>query len=368
MKSKIGILLLLAVLYGCSEIFQPKIDTVEPFLVVEGFVTTKFGSNYVYLNKSRGYNEQPYYEGQSGAIVTVTDDQGFVYSYQDMGSGIYRLIPDDVNTISVGRTYTLDITTSDGNRFVSTPQTIVPSPPLKNLLCNYSEETYLTEDAYGQPMEVTYGGTRIIAGTDGILPSDNFYLYAWRAYEEHYTQISYGNAPVTYYDTYRHRQLSGKYVNVIRTANADEYEEFRLRNKEIVFISLKDMQNYLPIYPDTFDFVSTSFQGLLFSLRQQSISAEAYRFYSDIESQLSAEGHLFDPISPQITGNIRCTNDESVKVTGIFYAADISERYSYFYLDSRNRTYSMDIDSFPVLWLDTCSWGLPADWILPPFK
>jgi hypothetical protein len=101
-------------------------------------------------------------------------------------------------------------------------------------------------------------------------------------------------------------------------------------------------------------------------MNQKSISSDAYSFYSDVEKQFEAEGRLFDPVSPQLTGNITCTNNESNKVIGVFYAFDETEKIAYLYSNSENQTYSSILDSMPELWLDTCSWSQPDDWISPP--
>jgi hypothetical protein len=357
------------VLAGCSEIYEPDIETVEPFIVVEGSITTKPGYSYVYLSKSRSYNESPYFEGVAGATVWVSDDDGNSLVYEPVNLGVYALFQEEGNIASVGNTYTLTIITTDGDTLQSTPQEITQCPEIRSIFCEYDQKSILSEDSYGDVLEITYDGININMETDGLLSSGNFYIYNWLGYEEHAANIQYqpeGGAPSTF-DIYRHRKLNGKYTSVIHTANADLYNEYRLRDEKLVFIAQEDMTNYTPIYPDSFTLINNRFDGLLFRLQQLSISGDAYKFYNDIEKQLAAEGHLFDPISPQIIGNISCTNDETVKVIGIFSASDVTEKYSYLYMNQSNRTYSMDIDSFPELWLDTCSWGTPEGWIFPPF-
>jgi hypothetical protein len=361
------ITLALTLLYGCSKVFQPDINTVEPYLTVEGFISTEPGYNYVYLSNSQSYNDEAYFRGLSGATVTVTDNQGKTYTYNQASKGIYRINLQEGNTAVVGRTYTLSVITAEGDTYESLPQQIVQSSPITNVFCQYHLETVLTEDTYGQPLEMTYDGINVLASTDGILPSDNFYLYAWHAYEEHHAVLGEIAGISTYY-IYRHRPLSGKYVNIIRTGDADAYDNFHLRNKNVVFIRRNDMTDYDPSFNDTiYTLLGNYFDGLIFQLEQNSLSADAYSFYHDIENQLDAEGRLFDPVSPQIAGNIHCVNDESKKVIGVFYASDVAKQVAYFYINSRNQIYSKELDALPQLWLDTCSWSFPDDWILPPY-
>ena len=355
------IMLLLA---SCSEVFNPDIEYAEPFLCIEGELGTQPGTYFVYLNISRSYNEWPYFEGETGADVHVIGENGDRISYEDLGGGSYSTMITEGNAPEIGKSYCLEVITSDGSVFRSTPQTIVPSPEVKRLYCMAGEETILTEDSYGEAYEEEFKGMKLLIETDGILPSDNFYLYKYKAYEEHHTRLQY---EYDYYELYQHRRLSGKYSNIIHTVNADEFGDLKVREDELVFIIASDMRNYEPVYPDTFTFVSTRFEGLLFKLQQYSLSSDAYRYFRDAEDQLNAEGHLFDAAYAQVTGNIECITDPERKVIGVFYASDISEYIAYMYINSRNQTYSQKLDELPELWLDTCSWHLPEDWIRPLF-
>lgn len=364
MKKILFFIILTIVFTACSEIYQPDIEPVESFLVIEGSITSEPGYNYVFLSDSRSYDEDPYFRGQADAEVIVTDNEGTTYEYVEQGSGVYRLNLEEGSTAETGRTYTLRVTTADGAIYESTPQTLAPCGPVKNLLCDYDQQSILTENVYGEVLEETYDGINVIVESNGVLPSDNYYLYSWKAYEQHHAILLQG---ISYFDIYRHRSLNAKYSNIIHTANADEYYNFQLRNEEVFFIIKDDMTNYDPIFPDSFTLSMSAFEGLIITLKQKSISADAYSFYKDVENQLGAEGRLFDPIAPQLTGNISCTNDESKKVIGVFYASDVAEKIAYFYINSRNRTYSRHIDSMPEIWIDTCSWSLPDGWIKPPF-
>jgi len=158
--------------------------------------------------------------------------------------------------------------------------------------------------------------------------------------------------------------MKTKYTQIIRTGNADQFPGHNIENQELLFVSTEDMYNFIMPFSDTmFVLLQNWFDGLIFKLEQLSLSDNAYAFWRDAELQLEAEGKLFDPVSPQLKGNIRCVSDSTKDVIGIFNASHVTEKYAYFYIDYQNRTTSMEIDSFPTLYLDTCSWGIPNDWI-----
>jgi len=365
MLRSIIILISLFAFVSCSEVLVPDIEEIDSFLVIEGSYSTKAGRHYVKVFHSKGYNSRGGFPGEEGAIVFVSDTLGNRIYYQEMGNGVYSADITESNVAKEGNMYYLEVVASDGNVYRSTPQLVVPSPEISNLYCTYGRRMILTEDYYGQPLEIEQDGIDIILETDGILESDNYYRYEFSAFEEHLTLLS--PAPGSTWYMYEHRPLNRKYSGNIHTVNADEYGNFMVRNDRYLFIITDDMVNYTPEYPDTLDFVSTHFQGLLFTLRQYSLSPDAYRFYNDAEKQLEAEGHLFDPAYTQITGNIKCLTDNEKLVVGVFYTPDISIHHAYFYINLLDRTYSRELESLPELWLDTCSWRKPDSWISPPF-
>ncbi len=364
MQRLLFILPILIFITGCSEVYKPDIEEVDVFLTIEGSISTRPGEHTVLLTYSRSYNERPYFSGQSGADVNVVDENGNRVHYEDAGGGVYKAHVTADNAAKIGSTYYLEVITSEGVIFQSTPQLVVPCPEVKHFFCRYDHRTVLTENTYGDVLEQEFPVITLNIETNGILPSDNYYFYHYRAYEEHHSYLTYD---FNEYHIYRHRRLSGKYSNIIHTVNADEYGNFEVRNDELMYIITDDLRNYEPIYPDSFQLTGTRFEGLLFKLSQYSLSPGSYTFYCDAEDQLEAEGRLFDPSFTQVTGNIECISDPEVEVKGVFYAADVSDYYAYLYISTSNQPYSIQIDSFPELWLDTCSWGQPGDWIRPPF-
>lgn len=363
MKRILLLVLTILLAVGCQEVLEPEIEESEPFLVVEGYISTLPGPYYVAVRYSNPYTEYPYFEGENNALVQIEDQEGNVYTLDLYSTGLYRLILDEESTPRVGDTYTLRIQTSSGDQYVSTPQQIVQSPEISGLMCDFDQNFVLAENAYGETYEIEQDGLNILLSTEGELPSDNYYLYDYLCYEQHHSVINY---EINYYHIYRHRRLNGKYRTNLHTVNGDEYNNFRVWNDNLMFIVKSDFVSYIPPIPDTFTFISTAWEGLLFKLNQYSISPDVFRFYNDVENQLEASGRMFDPANPQIRGNITCVNDSSKIILGVFSARDVSVRYAYFYLNRRNQTYSRKLDSFPELWLDTCSWRQPASWVLPP--
>lgn len=69
----------------------------------------------------------------------------------------------------------------------------------------------------------------------------------------------------------------------------------------------------------------TVFLGWIFICHQYAISGNAYNYYSDLNSQLSARGKLFDPVYTQARGNIRCITNPDKVILGNFEIATVTE-------------------------------------------
>ena len=89
MKKILYTVIILVLTVGCQKVFEPEIENVDPFLVVEGRITTEWGWQYIFLNKSVGYREYPYFDGVPGATVYIEDEEGNNTYFEDNGNGIY---------------------------------------------------------------------------------------------------------------------------------------------------------------------------------------------------------------------------------------------------------------------------------------
>ena len=370
-KNYLKIIVIGIFLTNCQEPFVPETESVPHALVVEGYLGTQDALQTVTLSYSFNFGGRQDYAAEKGATVFVTDEQGNRFDYYETSqTGIYRSRPEDNIKGEVGHTYTLHIITQDSVEYASTPQTIRACPIPLNLTCKPATQEVLTEDAYGDPLELYYNGINIDASSNGILNSGNFYQYVWNAYEEHFTVIPHPVGADYYYE---HRRLSSNYLSVVRTGNADGIAGYALRNKILVFVSWQYLNDFTPyifirdsINKDSITYYS-SFKGLLFKLEQRSLTPEAYEFWNGAEKQLNASGSLFDPIASQVNGNIYCVSDPGKTVYGIFTAYDVKDKYGYLYYNGK-RSYSRPIDSFPKILLDTFYHNeVPPGWIDSPF-
>lgn len=354
------------VLAGCQDVFMPDVETVEPVIYIECMFTSLPENHEVKVFYTRSFNDRPYYPYEDNAIVEIEDGKGNIIPFYYRDNGIYKCDTNNIYMAELGESYVLRVSTSDGEIYESSPQTVKECPEISNLFCRFDREVYLDQNLNNDYLEIQREGIKIISETQGISPVHNYYFYRWTGYEQHVNIISTLSGESSYL-IYRHRPIMSKYRYTIRTGNADQFLDFEIKNQELLFISTEDMSNYIQPFPDTlFVLQDNWFDGLLFRLQQLSVSDNAYSFWRDAELQLEANGRLFDPVAPQLKGNIKCITDSMKDVIGIFNASHVTERYAYFYIDYKNRTTTLDLEGFPTLYLDTCSWGIPDDWVRRP--
>jgi hypothetical protein len=363
--------LVLVVLQSCQTVFDPKVDTVGSKLVVDGSFSTVPGVQKVILSSSNPYNGNSRYSGINGANIYISDDQGKIIPFGEIGSGgLYETDTNELINAEIGRTYILHITTQEGQVFESLPQTVVKCAPVDSLFCEYEEQKIVEQNDNGNTNEVVYEGIRVEVNTRGLYSNHNFYLYSWEAYEEYNIGLNYY---AMFYPVYTYLNLPSKYNKAVCTGNADDFSNQVLLHNRLLFITSKDLQTFSGTIPEAYttghNFVQfETFQGLIFKLKQKSISDNAFLFWNSVQQQLDASGKLFDPVASQIAGNINCTSNPSLKPLGVFYAYDVSEKFAYLYISKLGKIDSRPINDFPEIITDSLFWNVPPEgWISPSF-
>jgi hypothetical protein len=58
-------------------------------------------------------------------------------------------------------------------------------------------------------------------------------------------------------------------------------------------------------------------------LTKYRLNNDAYQYYQGINNQMDADNKLFDPVNPQIIGNITCTSDPDKLALGFFETSPV---------------------------------------------
>jgi len=116
MKTNISILFIVLatslVFFSCEDQINPGLESASPVLVVEAWINNKPGKQIIQLTKTQPYFDATVPPGVSGALVTVTDDLGTVFTFVDDGTntGTYQWTPPVGQAFGgVGRKYKLTV-------------------------------------------------------------------------------------------------------------------------------------------------------------------------------------------------------------------------------------------------------------------
>jgi hypothetical protein len=117
-----NLLLVFAVAFvfsSCEDVINPELEKAQPILVIDAWLNNLPGAQQIKLMRTQPYFENVLPPGVSGAVVTVEDEKGKLYSFIESESGVYVWTPvgDEVFG-EVGLNYKL--TVKDGpDTFVS---------------------------------------------------------------------------------------------------------------------------------------------------------------------------------------------------------------------------------------------------------
>ncbi len=135
-------------LTSCEDAIGIKTETGPAELVVDGWITNKSGPQTIRLSLSAAYFDNSPAKPAPGAEVTITDDQGAVYTFTDeKGKGVYKWTPKS-DTVALGRIggkYFLQIKYS-GEEYTATNE-IKRVPKIDSMA--YKEESFPIKPADG---------------------------------------------------------------------------------------------------------------------------------------------------------------------------------------------------------------------------
>ncbi len=168
------LLLLSVTLMSCEDIIDLKTETAPTRLVVDGWITDRPIPQYVILTLSQNYFDNSRALPATGATVTVTDDQGKVYTFLDEArNGTYTWKPKGNEVIGrVGGSYKLSV--SYNNETYEAETQVKRVPPVDSITYYYDNPSFVAE---GSPKE---GYVAEFYSTDFKGPDDCYWIKTYK--------------------------------------------------------------------------------------------------------------------------------------------------------------------------------------------
>ena len=303
----LGIALLFSILlYSCTEKFFPEIKATNSILVVDGKITNKSGPYEVKLFKTVDVDSNDSLFPESNAIITINCSDGSTNLLLENEPGIY-LTQDSEFVGEIGKSYWVEIITSDSHKYESIPEEIQSEIQIKSI---YGEEDEVVVDIDEKRQAVKFY-------FDIENPENNSSYYVWNyreSWEWHVLrQIPKSEDPA--YICYPTNNPSK--VNL--------FDASILTEKKI---------NHLPL--STIDENEVKLlHSYYLTVDAYTVSKTCFNFWQNIKKISQSDGSLFDVIPSSVFGNIQSCDDDT-EVLGYFQVSSHSTYGNLFTEDSYN--------------------------------
>lgn len=308
------IILLLTAFVACEEIYRPELDEVDNFLVVEAILISNQQQNHIRLYKTVGFNDEDSdYPAVSGAQVFLVDENDNSIACSEAGAGNYLLN----HQMNEGEAYRLYIE-YDGEKYESGVQTVPEIPEMDSVYAGFSTRISTSGASNSTDKIKEEKGIQIYTDMNykGGLNHYRFYARKIIQFLDHYDTMIPPMPEPERHPIYRWNSYYP--TGVFNIAGPPKYStEKNIQKHSIEFFE----QDYTKYIHDTM-----VFSGWIYYVYQYGINEDTYDFYSDLNSQLAAEGKIFDPVYIQAKGNILCTSNPEKVVLGNFEISSLSEK------------------------------------------
>jgi hypothetical protein len=291
----------------CIDPYAPKLKGNDSLLVVDGLIidantsyTVKLSRTFQDLSSSR--------EVVSGASVTIADDVGINHYLNETDYGVYKTDSLEFTGL-VGRTYTLHITTREGDQYISDTCAMLPVPEI--------DSVYFARD-----QELENNNTEIEDGIRIYLdskPGDKNQYYRW-SYEETWKF----RVP----DPKKYDYITGGTVIPVKTVK--EFCWKSNKSYEILIHSVNsgemDPIKKLPVF-----FIASNKSDRLMIeysilVKQYSISKNEYEFWDNLQQVNESGADIFASQPFPVGSNLHNINNPKEQVLGYFQVSAVKQK------------------------------------------
>jgi hypothetical protein len=297
--------MVMGLLAECIEPFDPPRGSVDNLLVVEGHITDNRGSNFIRISRTTPI-DTIYYAPETGAEVTVVDNDNVVTSFQETAPGVYQTLSFEFQG-EVGKTYQLKIKTESGQELESTKVLLKKSPEIDSI--HWKLKDFYNES--GRLIE----GLDILVSTHDPEANTRFYRWEWEetwefssAFESLYEYIDDSIVVRTEQinDCWRSNESSTIEVGTSKGLTQDMISGYKLHH-------LTNETNHLR-------------RKYSINVKQYALDEESFLYWQQLKDINENVGSLFDAQPSTIIGNITNVSNPSEPVLGYFDASTISEK------------------------------------------
>ena len=308
---------------SCIDELDVNVVQEEFIIVVEGFITTRPGPHSIKLTRSTRYGASLAFEGQikpiTNAKVIIRDQNGKVTiltekftQYLDGSNNKVVISLGDYHTPTgfravVGNSYTLQIEVS-GKSYYSTPELVTKAPEIDSLILKYKKFPSVDPTDFVSGVEV-YSQWQDPGDEDNyyMWQSSGIYKIETRPWD-HEVCVNFTCFPAPK-DCCAKCWISEQPIDYSIKLMNYVFSNGNFVTNLAVFVT-DDGLRYMDKYYVT--------------IKQHSISEEAFLFFKLLNNQKSIDGDIFDPPPATIQGNMISLSNPDENVIGYFRASDVA--------------------------------------------
>ena len=335
MKSIRYLIGFLVLITGCIEPLELDIKQDDVRLVVNGLITDEPGPYTVTLTKTQTVPYTPQgFPKEIGSTLNITDNLGNTTTLLETAPGVYQTQPGFQGQI--GRTYTLFITTSAGDKYFSTPETLKAISEIEAI--SYDVEKRIALDEENQPSDVYWLNAYVDTKDQG--GEKNYYKWEYEVVYQVNTQP---------WDYCEPNPLGIKCIpkpkNCCSTCWVTIYNDaLSIQNDRLV--NGKELKKQfitkLPVNNQLFN------SRVHLEVKQFSISEAAYDYLQILKTQVNDVSNIQSPPPAFISGNISGTSDGAKKPLGFFGASAVKKKSIFI------NTSDLGVSLRPLIYPDDC--------------
>ena len=309
-RKLLTIILVLTTLSTCIDPFNPNLKGTSSLLIVDALLTNENRSYTFKLSwTTQTQNTEPVMA--SGAMVTLTDQNGVSTNLTESAAGVYKT--DSLDFLGeTGNSYVLEIRTSEGAEYVSDTCTMFPVQPIDNIYFN-KDQIFVNNGTEIQD------GIRI--SLDSENKGDGKYL-RW-IYNE-WWKFSVPNPKLYDYinenDIRRVEQVrqvcyafdSSDDITIKSTVSASSN---KIEKQPILFIASNQSDRFLIQY--------------YIEIKQLSLSKTEFEFWNHMKEINEGGSDIFEKQPYSIQGNIHRKSNPSEMVLGYFQVSAVEPKSIY---------------------------------------
>ena len=304
------------ILDGCVEPFDAKTEVFEDVIVIDALLTDEEKQHRVLLTRAFRFEENTP-KAERNANVTVVDNEGTVYLFQETEPGVY--LSQTEFLVAQGKSYTLKVKTSDGKSYMSRA---VPTPlkvPISDLK---------TKRLVNDMGEI---GISILLDNAAISEEPTYFRFE---YDETYKIIAPNYDPFEF-EIIDYVACDGDFYEVGIKPRTEEQricfgsaKSSRLIQTSTAALEGNEVVNFNIRFISRDNYIISHRYSIL--VRQYTQTQDAYSYYEQL-GDFSSSDNVFSQIQPGfLAGNLRSETDGDEKVLGYFEVVSVSEKRQYF--------------------------------------